>query len=392
METADVVIAGGGVVGSAVAHYLSRSGPIAPDRIVIVERDPSYSQCSTARSAGGVRQQFSTPENIALSRVTLDLLRNLQDRFGADADVAFREQGYLILASPERRAVLASNVALQRANGAEIELLDGAKVGQEFPWITVDGVAAGSIGRSGEGWIDPVSLMTLMRRSAVERGVRVVKDTVTGIARRGAIERVVLASGTEIRCGALVNAAGPWAGVLAKLADIDLPVEPRKRYVYVVDSRRATEAMRRGPLTVDVGGVWFRPEGRNFICGVSPDGDDEPPAENLDHIDYAPFETVVWPTLAARVPAFEEAKVLNAWAGFYDYNTLDQNAIIGRHPEIENFYLANGFSGHGLQQAAGAGRAIAELVVHGRFQTIDLSRFGYERIVARAPLFELNVI
>jgi FAD-dependent oxidoreductase domain-containing protein 1 len=222
--------------------------------------------------------------------------------------------------------------------------------------------------------------------------VRVVKDTVTGIARRGAIERVVLASGTEIRCGALVNAAGPWAGVLAKLADIDLPVEPRKRYVYVVDSRRATEAMRRGPLTVDVGGVWFRPEGRNFICGVSPDGDDEPPAENLDHIDYAPFETVVWPTLAARVPAFEEAKVLNAWAGFYDYNTLDQNAIIGRHPEIENFYLANGFSGHGLQQAAGAGRAIAELVVHGRFQTIDLSRFGYERIVARAPLFELNVI
>jgi FAD-dependent oxidoreductase domain-containing protein 1 len=393
MVTADIVIAGGGVVGSAVAHYLSHSGDIAPDRIVIVERDPSYSQCSTARSAGGVRQQFSTPENIALSQVTLDLLRNLKARFGPGADIAFREQGYLILASPEGRSVLARNVDLQRSKGAEIELLDGAGIAQEFPWIAVDGIAAGSIGRSGEGWIDPVSLMTLLRRSATERGVRSTTDAVTKInAGEGSVRSVTLASGREIHCGAFVNAAGPWAGALAKLAGVALPVEPRKRYVYVIDSRRATEAMRSGPLTADISGVWFRPEGRSFICGISPDEGDEPPAENLDHIDYAPFETVVWPTLAARVPAFEETKVLNAWAGFYDYNTLDQNAIIGRHPEIENFYLANGFSGHGLQQAAGAGRAIAELVVHGRFQTIDLSRFGYERVVARTPLFELNII
>jgi sarcosine oxidase len=206
------------------------------------------------------------------------------------------------------------------------------------------------------------------------------------------INSVVLANGTELPCGAVVNAAGAWAGALARMAGIELPVEPRKRYVYGIDSRRATEAMRLGPLTVDPSGVWFRPEGRQFICGVSPGDADEPPAEDLDHIDYGPFENVVWPALAARVPVFEEAKVLNAWAGFYDYNTLDQNGIIGAHPDVDNFYFANGFSGHGLQQAAGAGRAVAELLLYGRYQTIDLARFGYERVAQKRPLFELNVI
>jgi FAD-dependent oxidoreductase domain-containing protein 1 len=392
MRAGDVVIVGGGVVGSAVAHYLSTTHLIAPGQIVVIERDPSYSQCSTGRSAGGVRQQFSTPENIALSQVTLGLIKTLTSEFGAGADVGFKEQGYLILASNEGRSVLADNVALQRASGAETELIDGADLGQRFPWLNCDGVAAGSFGRSGEGWIDPISLMQLFRRSAMMRGVRYVTDAVVGFRRSSQIDGVMLASGAEMACGAVVNAAGAWAGALARMAGIDLPVEPRKRYVYGIDSRRATEAMRKGPLTVDPSGVWFRPEGRQFICGVSPEAADEPPAEDLDHIDYGPFENVVWPALAARIPAFEEAKVLNAWAGFYDYNTFDQNGIIGAHPDAGNFYFANGFSGHGLQQAAGAGRAIAELLLHGRFQTIDLQRFGYERVAQKRPLFELNVI
>jgi FAD-dependent oxidoreductase domain-containing protein 1 len=150
--------------------------------------------------------------------------------------------------------------------------------------------------------------------------------------------------------------------------------------------------MRAGPLTVDPSGVWFRPEGRVFICGVSPEDKDEPPAVDLDAIDEAPWEDIVWPTLAQRVPAFEEAKRLNAWAGFYDYNTLDQNAIIGPHPDLANFYFANGFSGHGLQQAYAAGRAVAEHISFGVYKSIDLSRFGYGRIRRREPLLELNVI
>jgi sarcosine oxidase len=176
------------------------------------------------------------------------------------------------------------------------------------------------------------------------------------------------------------------------MAGVPLPVEPRKRYVYVLDCREATEALHGAPLTVDPSGVWFRPEGRRFICGKSPEESAEPPAMDLGQIDHTFFDSEVWPELAARVPAFESLKVVNAWAGYYDTNTLDHNAVIGRHPEIANLYFANGFSGHGAQQAAGAGNAVAELIVHGAFRAIDLTRLGYERIAAGRPLTERNVI
>jgi sarcosine oxidase len=208
----------------------------------------------------------------------------------------------------------------------------------------------------------------------------------------GRAQSVGLAAGGKLACGALVNAAGPWAGELAALAGLALPVEPRKRYVYVIDCREAREELRSAPLTVDPSGTWFRPEGRLFLCGKSPEADQEPPAADLDQVDYAFFEQEVWPRLAARVPAFESVKVVNAWAGYYDYNILDQNAVIGPHPDLLNFYFANGFSGHGAQQGAAAGRAIAELIVHGAFETIDLTRLGYTRITRGEPLLERNVI
>ncbi len=393
MDSADVVIAGGGVVGSATAYYLSRPGGLDPQRIVVVEKDPSYAEASTGRSAGGLRQQFSTPENIALSQVTLALLRNLKEVFGPDADVSFREQGYLIMASAEGRDILAGNVALQQSKGADIVLLDSASIGERFPWIQTDGIVAGSFGRSGEGWLDPMSLMNLFRNAARATGVTYLHDEVTGIGRNGRrIQSVTLKSGATIATGSLVNAAGPGAGALSALAGIALPVEPRKRYVYVVDCREAPPELHHAPLTVDSSGVWFRPEGRFFLTGISPEEDAEPPAKDLDAIDHSVFEEEVWPRLATRAPIFEAIKVVNAWAGYYDYNTLDQNAIIGPHPEVANFYFANGFSGHGLQQAAAAGRAVTELIVHGAYQTIDLKRFGYERIARGEALTELNVI
>ncbi|MFZ1106192.1 MAG: FAD-binding oxidoreductase, partial [Hyphomicrobiaceae bacterium] len=200
------------------------------------------------------------------------------------------------------------------------------------------------------------------------------------------------ASGGRLACDRLVNAAGAWAGALAALAGVALPVEPRKRYVYVIDCREPPEALRQAPLTVDPSGVWFRPEGRLFLCGKSPAPDREPPVGDLEEIDHAFFEDEIWPPLAARVPAFESVKVVHAWAGYYDTNTLDHNAVIGPHPEIANLYFANGFSGHGAQQAAAAGRAIAELIADGAYQTIDLTRLGYARIAAHAPLRERNVI
>jgi len=387
---ADVVIVGGAVIGSAVAFYLSRLG--FAGRIVVVEQDPGYGQSSTARSAGGLRQQFSTPENIRLSQATLTLLRNLEAVFGAEADVGFREQGYLILASPEGDAILARNVRLQQAHGANIERLEAGSLGTSFPWLATDGVAAGAFGARGEGWLDPVALTTLFRNSAERAAVTYVKDRVVGLDVGRGVEAVRLACGHRITCGAVVNAAGAWAGGVAALAGVALPVEPRKRFVYVLDCREAGDELRGAPLTVDPSGVWFRPEGRFFICGKSPDEASEPVPGDLDSIDHDFFEAEVWPVLAARVPAFAAVKVINAWAGHYDYNTLDQNGIIGPHPELTNFYFANGFSGHGLQQSAGVGRAIAELIVHGHYRSIDLARFGYDRIRRGAPLAELNVI
>jgi sarcosine oxidase len=220
----------------------------------------------------------------------------------------------------------------------------------------------------------------------------VLHDRVTAIETRGRVEAARLARGARIACSALVNAAGPWAGEVAALAGVPLPVEPRKRFVYVIDCREASEALHKAPLTVDPSGVWFRPEGRFFLCGKSPEESEEPPATDLDAIDHAFFESEVWSRLATRVPAFESVKAVNAWAGYYDYNTLDQNAVIGSHPRLNNFYFVNGFSGHGAQQGAAAGRAIAELIVHGIFQTIDLARLGYGRIAEGRSLRERNVI
>jgi glycine/D-amino acid oxidase-like deaminating enzyme len=388
---ADVVIVGGAVIGSAVAFYLTRLG--FDGQIVVLEQDPTYTRCCTARSAGGIRQQFSTPENIRLSQATLTLLRNLEAVFGPDADVGFREQGYLILASPEGDTILNDNVRLQQSHGANVERYAADTLATHFPWLAIDGVAAGSFGRKGEGWVDPVALTTLYRKAAEAAGVRYVADRVVDIARAGSrVESVGLADGQRIACGRLVNAAGASAGAVAALAGIALPVEPRKRYVYVLDCRDAPETLRAAPLTVDPSGVWFRPEGRFFICGKSPGEGQEPPPDDLDAIDHDFFAADIWPVLASRVPDFEAVKVVNAWAGHYDYNTLDQNAVIGAHTDVDNFYFANGFSGHGLQQSAGAGRAVAELIVHGAFRAIDLTRLGYDRIRRNAPLCELNVI
>jgi glycine/D-amino acid oxidase-like deaminating enzyme len=387
---ADVVIAGGAVVGSATAWYLREQG--FDGSIRVIERDPSYARCCTTLSVGGIRQQFSTEENIRLSQFGLALIRDLEQAFGPGADVAFREQGYLTLVPPEATGRLDEVVAMQRRLGAATLMLDPGQLASRFDWLSVEGLGAGAFGERDEGWLDPWNLMSLFRRAAIDRDVTWHAGDIVGIdAEAGKVTAVRLADGTRVTCGALVNAAGANAGALAGLAGIALPVEPRKRYVYVIDCRDTPPGLQSAPLTIDPAGVYFRPEGAQFVCGLSPAAHEEP-AVGGDDVDHAWFEDRIWPVLAARVPAFEAIKVVNAWSGDYDYNALDQNAVIGAHPEITNFYFCNGFSGHGLQQAPGAGNAIAELIVHGRFHSIDLARFGYERIAGNHPLKEINVI
>ena len=390
VQQVDVAIVGGGVVGSAVAYFLKKQG--FAGSVAILEQDTTYQFGCTGRSCGGIRQQFSTPENIALSTFGLNLIRNLKAEFGSEAEVSFREHGYLILASEAGQAILSENHQVQIAHGADNVLLKGDELAARFPWLNAEGLASGCFGLSGEGWVDPYSLMTVLRKAAVARGAQVLGQKVERINLvSGKVESVTLADGSKLACTHLVNAAGANAGAVAKLAGLQLPVEPRKRYVYLLDAPQASEALHKAPLTVDPTGFYFRPEGQHFLTGLSPTEEEEPQDLNWD-VDYNWFEERIWPELANRVPAFEAIKVQNAWVGHYDYNALDQNAIFGPHPDVTNFYFANGFSGHGLQQGPAAGNAIAELITHGAYRTIDLSRFGYGRVAKAEPLFERNVI
>ena len=387
----DVVIIGGGVMGSSAAYWLA-AHPGFTGSILIVERDPSYKNATTALSLGSIRQQFSTPENVQMSLFGAQFLAALGDYLavdGAAPDISYHSGGYLFLASTAGLPVLESNHRVQKPLGAENVILTAAELATRFPWLNTDDLVAGSLGLRHEGWLDPYSLLQAFRRKAVALGADYVKDTVLAIGREGGrAVSISLAEGGTILCGLVVNAAGPQAGAVAALAGLDLPVRGRKRFIYVVDCRTKVPC---GNLVIDPSGVFFRPEGANFLCGVSPPEDQDPDCEDFE-IDYAMFDEVVWPALANRVPAFAELKVKSAWAGLYDYNTFDQNAIIGRHPGLKNLYLINGFSGHGVQQSPAAGRALSELIVDGGFRALDLGRFGYERIAAGIPLKELNVV
>ena len=388
-EAFDVVIAGGAIMGSCVAWFLREEG--FTGSILIVEPDPSYAHSATTLSAASIRQQFSLAENVLLSRFGYEFIVGLADRFGADCDVGFIERGYLVLASEAGWPTLRANHVTQDECGAPIDLMDRDALGRRFPWLSTDGLAGGAYGRSGEGWFDAHRLLAVLREGLKQKDVAVRRDRVVSVRTGGdAVHAVGLDKGGSIACGAFVNAAGPAAGRLAALAGIDLPVEPRKRTVFVFSAATPPQHL---PMVIDPSGVYVRPEGQVFICGTSPLPDADGPAEPDDFDpDYALFDDVLWPTLAGRIPAFEAIRFERAWAGHYDYNVFDQNAVIGPHPEISNFHFINGFSGHGLQQAPAAGRAVAENLVYGSYRSIDCSAFDFARIHRRNPFREHNVI
>jgi glycine/D-amino acid oxidase-like deaminating enzyme len=377
----DIVIVGGGAMGSSIAWHLS-GDPNFDGTVTVIERDPNYARASSALSASSIRQQFSTPLNIHLSRYGIGFLRQAKEFL--DVELGLREPGYLFLATAAGEAVLRANNAIQTREGCAVELLDPAAMMRRFPSISAEGVALASHGTANEGWFDGPALMQGFRRKARERGVEYVHDEVVGVA----ANEVTLRSGRTIEARTIVIAAGPWSGEVAAMAGIPLPVEPRRRSVFVFDCRETLPLL---PLTIDPSGVWFRPEGRFWLAGTTPATGNDPPGAPLD-VQHQEWDDMVWPALAHRVPAFEAAKVVNSWAGYYEYNTFDQNGIVGRHPEIDSIVFATGFSGHGIQQSPAVGRAVAELIVHGSYRTLDLSLFGYERISAGRPVREINVV
>ena len=397
----DVVIVGGAVIGSAVAYFLM-ANPDFNGSVLVVERDPTYRFASTSLSSSSIRVQFSNPINVKISQFGSEFIRNfapnMQVRDEAPPDLNFHPGGYLFLANTaEQEQVLRENHEVQRACGADVVLWAQDDLHRAFPHLNVDDILLASYGRSGEGWFSNTGLMNGFKAKARELGADYVADEVTAISREGnRVTGVTLKSGATVAAGHVVNASGPRAALTARMAGLDVPVEPRKRTLFVFGCAKTPEgsaAVNEGrlPLMIDPTGVFCRPEGRFFLSGAAPLED---PAVDWDDFEprWEEFEDQIWPALAARSPGFEAIKVVNQWAGHYDYNTLDHNLIVGRHPEVTNFIFANGYSGHGLQQGPAAGRAVSELITYDGLRTLDLTEVGYERIVENRPFLEKAVI
>lgn len=396
----DVVIIGGAVIGSAVAYYLA-ANPDFDGSVLVVERDPTYLKAATSLSSSSIRTQFSNPINVKISQYGSEVIRNFGEmmQVGDDRpDLGFHSGGYLFLAStPEQVQILKENHEAQISCGADVVLWDRAALANAFPHLNVADIELASYGRSGEGWFNNTGLMYGFKNKARSLGVDYVTDEAVAVGRDGdTVTSVTLKSGAVVEAGTIVNASGPRAALTARMAGLDIPVEPRKRTLFVFDcahTPEGTAAVNQGrlPLMIDPSGVFCRPEGRFFLTGCPPVED---PAVDWDDFEprYEEFEEIIWPALAERSPQFEAIKVVSQWAGHYDFNTLDHNLVVGRHPVVRNFLFANGFSGHGLQQGPATGRGVSELITYGEYRTLDLTEVGYERIVENRPFLEKAVI
>jgi FAD-dependent oxidoreductase domain-containing protein 1 len=388
----DVVIAGGAVTGSSTAWWLLGMSPKL--KVLVVEPDPTYAFSATALSVASVRQQFSNPVNVDISRFGVDFIRDFGQRIGPEGGVpslGLKENGYLYLAATEEGAAMMEELAvMQRSLGASTEVLDAVALAKRFPWMNVDDIAAGSMGMRDEGWFDNMGLLSGFRNAARARGAVYVKDRVVGLVRDGdAITSVVLAENGQIGAGAFLDAAGTASASLCAMVGLDLPVEPRKRTVFVIDAPNARHP--DAPLIIDHSGIYLRPEHGQWITATVPD-DDGPCSPDDWEPDHNQFEELIWERLYQRSEGFDAVKVARLWVGHYDYNTLDQNAVLGLWPGTRNFYIAAGFSGHGLQQSPAVGRGMAELILTGEYQTLDLSPLGAERIAAGRPFLERAII
>jgi glycine/D-amino acid oxidase-like deaminating enzyme len=382
-----VVIVGGAIVGSFIAYFLQDKG--FKGRITIVERDPTYKFSSTALSAASIRTQFACAINIRMSLFGAEFFRTIKDRFGSEADIGFRERGYLILGAPEAASTRRAALEMQRAEGAAVEAYEGEALCARFPWLHVDDLGLSTFGTRNEGWFDAWSLLSLVRSRVRERGGAYIHaDAQSLVERDSRIAAVKLSTGETLEGDWFVNAAGALSARLVTGLGIALPVSPRKRTVFALKAPLSGIGF---PMLFDTTGAWIRPEGEGFIGGIAPHPDEDPEAYDDFEPHHDLFEEMVWPALAHRIPALERLRVERAWAGHYEVNALDHNGVIGPHDEIPNLFFATGFSGHGVMHSPATGRGVAELVMDGGYRTLDLSQLGYSRIRDGKPLAETVV-
>jgi glycine/D-amino acid oxidase-like deaminating enzyme len=381
-----IVIIGGGVIGSSIAYHLAAAGHAAD--VVVIEPDPTYEFAASPRATGGIRQLFTVPENIRMVQYGHEVYGQFETLMAVDGEPApinFQRMGYLWLGSGKADVdAPMANWRVQTAHDARIELLDRKGVKHRFPSMRVDDVDIAAYSPD-DGFMDPYSVLMGFRRKAVSLGIKYLKDRVIEFeVADNRVAAVKLESGERLAGELFVNAANCWGPELCEKLGMKVPVYPMHRLTFYFEIREKLEMM---PLTRHISkNVSFRPQGAGYITGNTKY--DVAPGFNWD-VDYDYFDEAIWPGLAERVPAFEALKVSGAWAGHYDQNSFDNNAILGPWVGgLHNFHIALGFSGHGLMQAPAVGRGMSELLLHGSYRTLDLSRMGYRRILDNKPLLD----
>ena len=391
----DVVIVGGAMHGSALAWWLTQT-PGFDGSVAVIERDPGYTYASTSHTNSCIRQQFSNLTNIRISQFGAEFIRNFRRYMGGDPEVPelrLQSFGYLYLAdTPEFAETLKRVQAIQMGAGAQTRHMLRDEIAADYPFYQLDDILAGNHNTTDEGYFDGGTMFDWFKRMARRNGVTYLTDEAVGMTLDPGgrlVTQVTLASGSVLDCGTVVNASGPRAVATARMAGLELPVRPRKRYTFVFDAAHPLD--RDLPLTIDPSGVHVRSDGKYYMAGCTPDEDPDVAFDDFG-FDHSLWEEKVWPIVATRIPAFEQVRVINEWVGHYAYNTFDQNAVIGRHTRVSNFIFVNGFSGHGLQQAPAVGRGVAELIAYGEYRSLDLSDFGYERLETRRHFGETAII
>ena len=393
--TADILIIGGGVVGSSVAYHLRRDG--FTGRVVVVERDPSYARASSNLAMGGIRQQFGSAVNIRMAQYSIAFYREFNARMSTPArpvDARFTQRGYLFLIDAESAGRVEGRLERQRALGARAERLSVDEVRRLVPDLWLDDIVFGVMG-SEDGYADPKAVLAGFRSGAEAAGAEYLTGEVVAIHRtEGWATGVTLDDGDEIDAGIVVNAAGPYASLVAEMAGVSIPVQPVRQHLFRCALPRVWPY--RFPMVIDPGGVHWR-----HVDPVSP-GDpdrltlaftkvDEPAGENFA-CDDSRWEREFLPALVRRMPVLKNARLpVEGWAGLYEM-TPDHNPVIGEHPRLRGFYLANGFSGHGLMMAPATGKAVSELIRLERSETVDVSPFAADRFERDALVRDEAVI
>lgn len=387
----DIVIIGGGIIGSAAAYFLASSGHA--NNVTVIEPDATYAKASTPAGAGGVRRLMSRPENIRMSQFSLDFYANFKEVMATEdnpADIQFRRQGYLFLTNADGVDDLTRNFETQSNEGVPVELLDRDALRERFPSVGTENVALACHSPQ-DGWIDPHAALMGFRKKAESLGVVYVKDRVTGLeTSRTLVKHAALESGGVIAGEVFFNTAGACVGEIAAMTGADLPVVPMCRVQHFWRCAHEVEPL---PLIKDDSGAFLRPEGDGFVGG-RPSSEIEPGfIWDIDRGYFANyFEDTVWPLIAKMVPKFETIKLERSWPGHYAQNLFDANMIIGRYSTgHNNIFTACGFSGHGIMHAPAVGRALSELALHGKFQTLDLIRVGFERVLRDDPYPEIGI-